>query len=543
MSATTAPVPGTTSTAKAIQVRLQRFGAFASSLIMPNLPAFLAWGLITTLFIAKGWAPNGILGGWGEVDANGWQGAATQLATADDGTTFVQYVGMVGPMITYLLPLLLANTGGRVVYGTRGAVVASIVALGMIVGSTVPMFLGAMIVGPLAAWVMKKIDAIWAGKVRPGFEMLVDMFSAGIVSAAMAIGAFFGFAPIITNVSTWLGDVVNWMADHSLLPLMSVIVEPAKVLFLNNAIGNGALVPLGLQQVHDDGKSLLFLVEANPGPGLGILMAFTLFGVGAARSSAPGAAIIQFFGGIHEVYFPFVLMKPTLIIAAIAGGATGVATMAATGAGLNTAAAPGSIIAVFAATERNSYVGVIAAVVLSFAVTFVISAAILRASRKRDLERGESGDLASAIAQTEVNKGKSSTALGALATGAAAATTASPTAGDAAGATTAPTAATRPIHSIVFACDAGMGSSAMGASILRDKLKKAGHADITVVNRAVANLDDTADLVITHSELTDRAKVHAPSARHVSVENFLASPVYDQLVAEIDAADREGAQA
>lgn len=529
MSATTAPAAGTTSRAKAIQVRLQRFGAFASSLIMPNLPAFLAWGIITTLFIKVGWTPNGVLGGWGEVTADTWQGAATHFVKDDNGNFVEQYFGMVGPMITYLLPLLIANTGGRVVYGTRGAVVASIAAMGMIVGSTIPMFLGAMIIGPLAGWIMKKIDSIWAGKIRPGFEMLVDMFSAGIVSAALSIGAFFGFAPVFTALAKWLTSIVQSLGDAGLLPLMSVVVEPAKVLFLNNAIGNGALVPLAATQVAEHGKSLLFLVEANPGPGLGILLAYSLFGVGLAKSSAPGAAIIQFFGGIHEVYFPFVLMKPMLILAAIAGGATGVATMAATGAGLRAPAAPGSIFAVFTATAQDSYFGVILTVLLSFAVTFLLSAVILRASRKRDLAKGESGDLAAAIAQTEANKGKSSSALGALA--------------GAAGVEAVSAGTTKPIHSIVFACDAGMGSSAMGASILRDKLKKAGHGDITVVNRAVATLDDDVDLVITHSELTDRAKVHAPSARHISVENFLSSPVYDQLVAEIKAADAERARA
>jgi PTS system mannitol-specific IIC component len=497
-------------------------------MIMPNLPAFLAWGLITTLFIAVGWWPNGILGGFGNADVMSWQGAATALAQAEDGTTFRQYVGLVGPMITYLLPLLIANAGGRVVYGERGAVVASIVAIGMITGSTIPMFLGAMIVGPLSAWVMKKIDALWEGKIRAGFEMLVNMFAAGIAGAAMAVIAFFGFAPLITRVSEWLGDGVGWLADNGLLPVMSIIVEPAKVLFLNNAIGNGALVPLGAQQVAETGKSLLFLVEANPGPGLGILMAYTFFGLGMARSSAPGAAIIQFFGGIHEVYFPFVLMKPALIIAAIAGGATGVATNAAFGSGLRGPAAPGSIFAVYATTARGSFLGVTLSVVLSFVVTFLIAAVILRASRKRDLASG-GGDLQAAIAQTEANKGKSSSALEALEVLAG---------GDGATATDA----ARPVRSIVFACDAGMGSSAMGASILRDKLKKAGRTDITVVNRAVAKLDDSADLVITHRELTDRARGHAPTARHVSVDNFLSSPVYDDIVREL-AADSEGATA
>ncbi|RMI09075.1 PTS mannitol transporter subunit IICB [Cellulomonas triticagri] len=515
-TAAATPTTGPTR-AKQAQVRVQRFGAFLSAMIMPNLPAFLAWGLITSLFIAAGWLPNGILGGFGDADAPGsWQGAATALAQADDGTTFQQYVGLVGPMVTYLLPILIANAGGRIVYKERGGVVASIVAVGMITGSTVPMFLGAMVVGPLSAWIMKKVDSLWAGKIRPGFEMLVDMFSAGILGAAMAVGAFFGFAPIITGVSDVLGNVVSWMADNHLLPLMAVVVEPAKVLFLNNAIGNGVLVPLGAQEVVETGQSLLFLVESNPGPGLGILIAYTVFGIGAARSSAPGAAIVQFIGGIHEVYFPFVLMKPTLIVAAIAGGATGIATNVVFGSGLRGPAAPGSIIAVLAATPRGSFLGVVLSVVLSFAVTFLIAAVILRASRKRDLAAG-GGDLAAAIAQTEANKGKSSSALGAMA--------ASQAGPDEA-------ASDRPLRSIVFACDAGMGSSAMGASILRDKLKKAGRPDITVVNKAVANLEDDVDLVITQRELTDRARRGAPSARHVSVDNFLSSPVYDDVVRE-----------
>jgi mannitol PTS system EIICBA or EIICB component len=509
--------PATTSRGKQAQVRVQRFGAFLSAMIMPNLPAFLAWGLITSLFIAAGWLPNGILGGFGNADQMSWQGAATALAQADDGTTFRQYVGLVGPMVTYLLPILIANAGGRIVYKERGGVVASIVAVGMITGSTVPMFLGAMIVGPASAWVMKKIDSLWAGRIRPGFEMLVDMFSAGIAGAAMAVGAFFGFAPIVTQVSDWLGSVVSWMADNHLMPLMALVVEPAKVLFLNNAIGNGVLVPLGAQEVVDTGKSLLFLVESNPGPGLGILIAYTVFGIGAARSSAPGAAIVQFIGGIHEVYFPFVLMKPTLILAAIAGGATGIATNVVFGSGLRGPAAPGSIIAVLAATPRDSFVGVILSVVLSFVVTFLIAAVILRASRRRDLETG-GGDLGAAIAQTEANKGKSSSALGAMSASV--------------GSGGQDSTATAPLRSIVFACDAGMGSSAMGASILRDKLKKAGRGDVTVVNRAVATLEDDVDLVITQRELTDRARRQAPSARHLSVDNFLSSPVYDDVVRE-----------
>ncbi|MFC8192897.1 PTS mannitol transporter subunit IICB [Cellulomonas sp. NPDC057328] len=532
---TTAAAP-TLGRGRTAQVRLQRFGAFLTGMIMPNLPAFLAWGLITALFIDVGWAPNGVLGGFGDAgQAGAWQGAATRLVEAEDGTTFQQYVGLVGPMVTYLLPLLIANAGGRIVHGERGGVVATIATLGIIVGSTVPMFLGAMIVGPLAAWVMKHVDALWDGRIRPGFEMLVNMFSAAIVGAALSVAAFFGIAPLVSQISAWLGDLVAWLADNSLLPLMSVIVEPAKVLFLNNAIGNGVLVPLGAQQVVEDGKSLLFLVEANPGPGLGILLAYTLLGVGAARSTAPGAIVVQFLGGIHEVYFPFVLMKPALIVAAIAGGATGIATNVVFGSGLVGPAAPGSIFAVYAQTARDSYLGVTLSVLLSAAVSFLVAAVILRATRKRDLEAGESGDLAAAVAQTEANKGRSSAALGALAAGAAGAS-------GVGGAAAEGDASAAPVRLVVFACDAGMGSSAMGAAVLRDKLRKAGFADVQVVNKAVANLDDSADLVISQRELTERARLKAPTTRHLSVDNFMSSPVYDQVVQEV-AATRSGTTA
>jgi len=287
-------------------------------------------------------------------------------------------------------------------------------------------------------------------------------------------------------------------------------------------------VPLAGQQTVEQGHSLLYLVEANPGPGFGILLAYTLLGVGAARSTAPGAIVVQFFGGIHEVYFPFVLMKPALILAAILGGATGVATNVVFDSGLVGPAAPGSIFAVYAQVARGSIVGVTLSVVLSAAVSFVVAAVILRATRRRDLAAGV--DLEAAIAQTEANKGRSSAALSALRGTDDAAPAAEQ---EAAGQEAAEHGAAGPIRSIVFACDAGMGSSAMGASVLRSKLGKAGVTDVVVVNKAVATLDDTADLIITQRELTDRARHAAPGARHVSVDNFMNSPVYDEVVADV----------
>jgi mannitol PTS system EIICBA or EIICB component len=490
------------------RVGVQKFGTFVSGMVLPNIAAFIAWGLITALFIQTGWLslfhydPVWVqqLGGW-STDPK------------------VVNTGLVGPIITYLLPLLIANTGGRMVYGTRGGVIAVIATMGVIVGSGIPMFLGAMLVGPGSAWVIKKVDSIWDGKIRPGFEMLVDNFSGGIVGAILAVIAFFLIAPAVTGLSNALEGVVNWLVKIHLLPLASIFVEPGKILFLNNAINHGVFTPLGLIQSQQTGKSILFLIEANPGPGVGILLAFAVFGVGLLRASAPGAILIQFVGGIHEIYFPYVLAKPILVVAAIAGGATGVLTNVIFNSGLRSPASPGSIIAVVLAAPPSSLLGVLLSVVFSATVSFLVASAFIRGSRKRDLAAIElNGDVAlsNAVLDNAMNKGKDSRVGDLLGTGAG-------------------TATVTKINSIVFACDAGMGSSAMGATVVRNKLKKAGITGVTVENKAIANLTDDVDVVITQQQLTDRAKQKAPHAQHVSVDNFMASPKYDDLVAEVQA--------
>ncbi|MBK8732600.1 MAG: PTS mannitol transporter subunit IICBA [Actinomycetales bacterium] len=471
-------------------------------MVMPNIGAFIAWGLITALFIKSGWLNMGgsggladdswvaQIGGWGKFDGK----------------------GIVGPMITYLLPILIGYTGGKMVYETRGGVVGAIATMGVISGTSIPMFMGAMVMGPLGGWTMKKIDSIWDGKIKPGFEMLVNNFSAGIWGLILACAGFFIVGPkLIMPFADVAGNVVKTLVNNGLLPLTSVFIEPAKILFLNNAINHGVLTPLGTNQSLTDGKSILFLLEANPGPGLGLLLAFMVAGKGMARASAPGAALIHFVGGIHEIYFPYVLAKPRLIAAMILGGMTGVFTNVLFGSGLRAPAAPGSILAVLAQTPGPSLVGVILSVVLSATVTFLVAAFLLRMDKSDD-----AGDLSAATASMEAMKGKKSVASAAL-TGAAA--------GGA--------ALTGPVRSIVFACDAGMGSSAMGASVLRRKIQDAGITGVTVVNKAISNLTDDVDLLVTHQDLATRAAQRTPSAALYTVDNFMASPTYDQIVADL----------
>ena len=479
-----------------VRVGVQKFGTFLSGMIMPNIGAFIAWGIITALFIPAGFLPN------------------EELAK------------LVGPMITYLLPLLIGYTGGRMVYGVRGGVVGAVATTGVIVGTDIPMFIGAMMLGPLTAWLMKKLDKIWEGRVKPGFEMLIDNFSAGILAAGMAVVGMFVIGPVVKAFSDGASAVVEFLVINGLLPFTSIFIEPAKVLFLNNAINHGILTPLGTQQVLEEGKSILFLLEANPGPGFGILLAYSIFGTGLAKASAPGAALIQFVGGIHEIYFPYVLMKPIMILAAIGGGMTGIFTLVVTDAGLRSPAAPGSIIAVYAATARDSYVGVTLSVLFATTVSFLIASVILKAS-KTPVGATEEEALGAATVRMEEMKGKKSSVSSMLAGSGAAAGGVAVLAG--------------PVQNIVFACDAGMGSSAMGASVLRNKIKAAGFPDVKVTNSAIANLSDTYDVVITHQDLTERAKPVTASAVHVSVDNFMNSPKYDEIVELVRSSNTDGA--
>lgn len=470
-----------------IKIRVQNFGRFLSNMVMPNIGAFIAWGIITALFIPTGWLPNETM------------------------------AKLVGPMITYLLPLLIGYTGGRLVGGDRGGVVGAITTMGVIVGADMPMFLGSMIAGPLGGWAIKKFDSVVDGKIKSGFEMLVNNFSAGIIGMLLAILAFLAIGPLVQGLSLILAAGVNMMVQNNLLPLTSIFVEPAKILFLNNAINHGIFSPLGIQQASEAGKSIFFLIEANPGPGMGVLMAYMFFGRGNAKQSAGGAAIIHFLGGIHEIYFPYVLMNPRLIIAVILGGMTGVFTLTLLDGGLVSPASPGSILAVLAMTPKGAYFANIAAIVAAFAVSFVVSAILLKTSKVK-----EDDDIEAAARRVNEMKAQSK------------GQSATPVTGGADGMNSDLSL----VRKIIVACDAGMGSSAMGAGVLRKKVNDAGLTNISVTNTAINNLPGDVDLVITHRDLTERAMRQAPHAQHISLTNFLDSGLYTDLTSRLVNANR-----
>ncbi len=445
--------------------KIQKFGKFLSGMVMPNIGAFIAWGFITAFFIASGWFPN------------------EKLA------------GLVDPMLKYLLPILVGYTGGKVVAGVRGGVIGSIATMGVIVGADIPMFIGAMIMGPLSGYIIKKFDKAVEGKVPAGFEMLVNNFSVGIIGMILAIVGFYAVGPFVVMMTGVLKGGVEFIISKGLLPLVSIFIEPAKVLFLNNAINHGIIGPIGIEQAQNMGKSIMFLLESNPGPGLGVLLAYWMCSKGAMKESAPGAAIIHALGGIHEIYFPYVLMNPLLLLAPIAGSAAGILVFSIFKVGLVATPSPGSIFAILALAPKGEMLGVLLGILVATAVSFLVAAPLVKkVANNMEDETKEESNLESnvdVIKRDVINK-------------------------------------------IVFACDAGMGSSAMGATKFRNRIKKLG-LNIEVTNSSVDTIPSDADLVVSHVKLIERAKKNSTQAEHVFIENFLQDKKLDELFNSLQA--------
>lgn len=329
--------------------RLQQFGGFLAGMVIPNIGALLAWGLITAFFIPVGWLPN------------------------------EKFSALVGPMITYLIPVLIGYTGGKLVQGdVRGGVMGAVATMGVIVGAEIPMMLGAMIVGPLGGWAIKKLDDALEEKIPVGFEMLYNTFSIGILGMILALIANVAIGPVVVAFSNAAGAAVDWLVNARLLPLAAIIIEPAKILFLNNAINHGVLGPLGVTAAAESGRAIHFLLETNPGPGLGLLIAFYIAGKGMLKDSSTGSMIVHFFGGIHEIYFPYVLAHPIMVLAVIAGGVSADLWFTITNAGLVATPAPGSIFAYLAVTPPGQHFAVLTGVLIGAVVSAVVGVLLLR---------------------------------------------------------------------------------------------------------------------------------------------------------------------
>ncbi len=460
-----------------IKVKIQKFGGRLSAMVMPNIGAFIAWGLITALFIPTGWLPNEILG------------------------------GLVGPTIKYLLPLLIAYTGGYNLYGLRGGVAGATATMGLIIGSELTMLIGAMVMGPFAAWTIKKFDKLIEGKVRPGLEMLIDNFSLGIIVGILMVLGMVIVEPVFSTILTILSGGINWFVNQKMIPFTSIFIEPAEVLFLNNAVNHGILVPLGIEQAAELGKSILFLVEANTGPRVGVLLAFCLFGKGVAKKTAPGASIIVMIGGIGEVYFPYVLMKPILLIAPILGSMVSLFIFQTFNGGLIGVPSPGSIIAIMLMSPKGSAVVNFLGYFIGMFVAFIVASFILRRDKALDAVNEVSmNGIVEVGKQVNLTNQK----------------------------------VNRQISKVLVVCDGGMGSSAMGAAILNNKINKAT-LNLKVEHASIGNIPIGFDLIVTHQDLLARVKEvnQDEQAYYLTIQNFLDEDEYDEIVHKIIELNRQ----
>lgn len=445
-------------------------------MVMPNIGALIAFGFFAALFIDSGWFPHKGLS------------------------------ALVGPMLTYLIPLLIASTGGRMIGGDRGRVVGAIAMVGAILSNTsITMLMAAMIMGPLAGFCIKKFDKAAEGHIPAGFEMLINNFSAGLIGMLLAILGYFIIGPVMSAILTLLSSGVNILIQNSLLPLVSVFIEPAKVLFLNNAINHGIFTPLATAQAAEAGKSIMYLLEPNPGPGLGILLAYMFFCKDkATRDSTAGAVIIHLLGGIHEIYFPYILMNPLVILAPIAGNMAAIFWYSVTGCGLVGPASPGSLIAYMMMSPETDMLKIFIGALLSAGISFIIASPIVKMASGKSLEDAQN-EVASMKAEAKGQTAASETIENA-----------------------------DNIKKIIFACDAGMGSSAMGATKFRNRIK-ASRPDITVTNTSVDNIPADCDIAVVQAVLAERAKKSAPQARLITIGNFLADPALDTLYTQLTA--------
>ncbi len=456
---------------------IQKFGKFLSSMVMPNIGALIAFGFLAALFIDTGWMPN------------------KALSTLN------------GPMLTYLIPVLIASTGGYLVAGERGRVIGAIAVIGAILSDlNITMLMGAMIMGPLAGLVIKTFDKAMENRMPAGFEMLINNFSIGILGMIMAIIGYLVVGPIMAAILAILSVAVDTLVQNNLLPLIAIFIEPAKVLFLNNAINHGIFTPLATAQVLEHGKSILYMLEANPGPGLGVLLAYMLFCKDkTTKDSAPSAIIIHLFGGIHEIYFPYVLMNPMVIVAPILGNIAAIFWFTMTGAGLAGPASPGSIIAFMMMAPGGDTLFVLGGVVIAAGVSFAIASPIIKMASSKSLEEAQN-EVAARKAQS---KGMAPSFTGLEKTN---------------------------IKKIIFACDAGMGSSAMGATKFRNRIKTQ-RPEIVVKNSSVDNIPADCDIAVVQTTLADRARKSAPQAQIITIGNFLADPALDALYVQLTTGD------
>ena len=437
--------------------KLYGAGKFYSRLIMKNIGIFIFIGLLSVVFHEHGWIP----------DENMY--AISQL------------------MYSVVLPALLAYGGGAETGGTQGGILAVCAVTGVLAADTEIGLIGALVLSPAAGFLWKQTEKKMERYVRGDFLMLVRNLSLGVLGGGMAAAGFCLIAPALQFAGAVAGRCVDTMVRNGLLVILAVVIEPAKVFFFNNIVNHAILVPLGASQVQKAGSSVLFLLESNPGPGLGIL--FALLCTSEKKKNEYAAAILaQAAGGIHEVYFPYVLSNLWLLIPLIVGGMAGNLCFLLLHAGMKSAVSPGSIIILWLMAEKGSRMALLAGIVFSAAVSFLAALTVLKVFPKE--KKKNEGEPVLMKKQDMIRK-------------------------------------------ILFVCDGGMGSSAMAAALFRRELAKEGIGGLEVKACAADLVPEDAQILVCQKDFYRNLSPELMRFEIFTVENMTGIQEYGKLMEEI----------
>ncbi|PPE06648.1 PTS transporter subunit EIIC [Mesoplasma corruscae] len=491
---------------KNFKLKVQKVGSFMAGMIMPSIGVLLAWGLWTAMFLY-------------DYDNNkplGWFNAPMLGRLVDPG-------------LKYLIPILIAFNGARMIYGIRGGMLATFVILGTIIGTdwiyanhitladgshpgSPNQFIGAMVVGPLSGWFLKKMESFYLEKINKSYEMLVKNFGIGFFGILLALVTFFGWGWIMWGITWTMIQIISLFGSNKwLAPLMGIFTEPVKVSFLNNALNHGVMGPIGYNEIAQqtaeglkNPRSIFFLFDPNPGPGLGMLLAYICFTKGENRYNAAGSSLIHAIGGIHEVYFVFILAKPKMLIATMLGVVGSQFITSYLGGGTIATPSPGSIISLVALSPGlHALLINLLSVLVGVLIAFGISALLLITDKNKGGDESMNFQLTDEGISFNENKKEQEN-------------------------TYKKDFQWINVKTIVFACEAGMGSSAMAAGIV-SKWVKQNNLEIKVTNIAVKELNDSYDVVVTMQNFKTFAEQKAPNSYIYPIQKFMGPGVYDEL--------------
>lgn len=464
---------------------LHRFGKFYTKVIINFIGIFIFVGILSVVFGDYGWLPN------------------------KDIYAISQFVYKV------VIPLMIAYAAGNQAghcgecvgseHLQAGGAIAVMAVSGMILADGETGILGAMILGPLSGMLWKHVLQPSVKKVKTGLEMLVRNVVAAFAGSIMTLLAFYLIAPAIAVCADMLLLGVNYLIGHKLIWLVSFVIEPAKVLFLNNSINHGILIPIGMQQAEHMGESILFLLEANPGPGLGILTAL-YWEKKEKRKEYAASMFVEFVGGIHEIYFPEVISNMWLLLALISGGAAGNLCFLVLHGATTGVVSPGSIFAVLLVCAQNRVLGVLVGIFVSAAVSATVAILILKWQKKRFKisEKSASPETGSRSETELVVQSESEDKV-----------------------------EKKMMQKVGFICNAGVGSSAMGAALFRKKLREMNLIEVEVEAYAADQIPEDLDAVVCQKDLKEMLLPELKAVKVYTVESLLNQSEYMAIIEEM----------